>query len=92
MTITSRAIEQTARSGAKLVFVSRRVPDAPSYAVACDNGLGGREMADHLIDNGRRQMAYMAGSLDALREAPGLEAPDNVSVAGLGDRLIAARE
>ncbi len=64
-TISSRAVEEAARYGTNLIFFNRYVPGTASFSITCDNVLGGREIADHLIDNGHRRMAYIAGSPDA---------------------------
>lgn len=64
-TISSRAVEEAAKSGTNLIFFNRYVPDATSFSVTCDNVHGGYSIADHLIDNGHSRMAYIAGVQNA---------------------------
>jgi len=64
-TMSSRAVEEAARIGTNLIFFNRYVPDTPSFSVTCDNALGGRTIAEHLIDSGHRRLAYIAGTLNA---------------------------
>jgi len=64
-TISSRVVEEAAKYGTNLIFFNRYVPGTLSFAVTCDNADGGRAIADHLIDNGHKRMAYIAGVKNA---------------------------
>lgn len=48
-----------------LIFFNRYVPDTRTFSVTCDNRLGGRELADFLIQTGHKRMAYVAGTPEA---------------------------
>jgi LacI family transcriptional regulator len=83
-------LETVAERGVKFVLVSRRARNFVS--VTCDDHLGGRLVAEHLLATGRRDVAILAGEpyastgldrtqgvLDALRAA-GVDVP--------GDRVV----
>ncbi|MDF9434132.1 LacI family DNA-binding transcriptional regulator [Chromohalobacter israelensis] len=64
-TVSSKAATQATQAGTNMIFFNRYVPDAPAFTVTCDNVLGGREVADFLIDSGHRQLAFVSGLPDA---------------------------
>jgi DNA-binding LacI/PurR family transcriptional regulator len=64
-TISSRAAVEAAEAGTRVIFFNRYVPGVAALSVTCDNVLGGRQVADHLIDLGHRRLAFVAGLLDA---------------------------
>lgn len=60
-TLSSRLAEECARSGTPIVLFNRYATDDTANAVRCDNVLGGRLVADALLDAGHRRLAYIAG-------------------------------
>jgi LacI family transcriptional regulator len=85
-------LDTVAERGVKFVLVSRRARDFIS--ATCDDHLGGRLVADHLLATGRRNIAILAGepyastgldrtqgAVDALRAA-GLDVPADLVVHG----------
>jgi DNA-binding LacI/PurR family transcriptional regulator len=59
--LSSRLAEECARSGTPIVLFNRYATDDTANAVRCDNVLGGRLVADALLDAGHRRLAYIAG-------------------------------
>ena len=49
-------------SRSHLVFFNRYVPHSNSFAITCDNYLGGQEIADYLLGNGHQRLAFVAGT------------------------------
>lgn len=60
-TLSSEASEACRKVGTPVVFFNRYGSDQHSYVVTCDNELGGRLVADHLIDLGHERLAFVAG-------------------------------
>ena len=48
-----------------VLFFNRYESDNQCYAVTSDNELGGRVVADYLIDPGHKRLGYIAGRPDA---------------------------
>lgn len=57
--VDARFLDETAALGVPFVLVSRRAGDYPS--VTCDDVLGGRLAATHLLERGHRNLAVLAG-------------------------------
>jgi len=55
----ARFLDETDARGVPFVLVSRRAGDYPS--VTCDDDLGGRLAAQHLLEQGHRDLAVLAG-------------------------------
>jgi DNA-binding LacI/PurR family transcriptional regulator len=64
-TLSSAASASCRQVGTPVVFFNRVGSDENSYAVTCDNELGGRLIADHLIDRGHERLGFVAGRQDA---------------------------
>jgi DNA-binding LacI/PurR family transcriptional regulator len=64
-TLSSGSSDACRKVNTPVIFFNRRVMDAHSFAVTCDNVGGGRDVADHLIDRGHRRLAFIAGRPDA---------------------------
>ena len=64
-TLLSMASDACRRVGTPVICFNRRAADTHSFSITCDNELGGRMVADHLIDRGHRQLAFVAGRPDA---------------------------
>ncbi len=64
-TLLSMASDACRRVGTPVICFNRRATDTHSFSITCDNELGGRIVADHLIDRGHRQLAFVAGRPDA---------------------------
>ncbi|MHB0777252.1 LacI family DNA-binding transcriptional regulator [Halomonas sp. WWR20] len=60
-TVSSQVAVQATAKGTHLVFFNRYVPDSNAFTVICDNRLGGREVADYLIETGHQKLAFVAG-------------------------------
>lgn len=60
VTLGSHARDACARAGAQCIFFNRLSADGGGYGVSCDNRLGGRLAADHLISTGHRHLAYVS--------------------------------
>ncbi len=58
--LDSRAREKCEAAGAPVIFFNRLSADGLGYGVSCDNVEGGRIAADHLIDLGHRELAYVS--------------------------------
>ena len=52
-------------AGTPVLFFNRYESGNQSYAVTSDNELGGRVVADYLIDPGHKRLGYIAGRPDA---------------------------
>ncbi|BBK30064.1 LacI family transcriptional regulator [Allostella humosa] len=63
-TLSSTLAAQCARAGRPVVLINRYVDFDAVSAVYCDNAVGGREMADHLVAGGHQRIAFMAGLED----------------------------
>jgi LacI family transcriptional regulator len=63
-------VEALRRRGIPVVFVDRRAPGPDSCSVACDDVLGGRLAAGHLLERGHRRLAFLGGhsALPQMRE------------------------
>jgi DNA-binding LacI/PurR family transcriptional regulator len=64
-TLSSAGAATCRAAGTPVVFFNRYGSEEHSYAVTCDNELGGRVVADHLIDLGHKHLGYIAGKPDA---------------------------
>ena len=60
-TLSSRMAEECARSGTPVVLFNRYASSGNVNVVRCDDVLGGRLVADALLDAGHRRLAYIAG-------------------------------
>ena len=60
-TLSSKMAEECARSGTPVVLFNRYASSDNLNAVRCDNVLGGRLVADALLDTGHQRLAYIAG-------------------------------
>lgn len=63
-TLSSEAAAACRDTGTPVLFFNRSPSDPNTFAVTCDNEFGGRTVADHLIDRGRRRPAYVTGKAD----------------------------
>src|SRR6185312_12516448 len=61
----SEAAQECRKAGTPVIFFNRLSADGHSFGVSCDNILGGRRIADYLIDSGHRNLAYIAALPDA---------------------------
>jgi LacI family transcriptional regulator len=87
----SAALEEVARRGTPVVIVDRTRSDESFCSVAVDDLLGGHLAAEHLIDQGHTQIAYIGGpsSLGQVRDRHD-GALDAIAAAGLApDSLVA---
>jgi DNA-binding LacI/PurR family transcriptional regulator len=64
-TLSSAGAAACRAAGTPVLFFNRYGVDEQSHAVTCDNELGGRTVADHLIDLGHRRFGFVAGKPDA---------------------------
>lgn len=64
-TLSSEAAQECRRAGTPVIFFNRLSADGYSFGVSCDNELGGRRIADFLIDAGHRKLAYVSALRDA---------------------------
>jgi DNA-binding LacI/PurR family transcriptional regulator len=64
-TLSSEASAACRQAGTPVVFFNRHASDTHSFSVTCDNTLGGRVVADHLIGLGHGRLAFIAGRPDA---------------------------
>ena len=60
----SALVEECVRMGTPLLLFNRYVRGAHASAVSCDNGAGGRLVADLLLDAGHTRLAYIAGKVN----------------------------
>lgn len=63
--LASDARERCESAGAPVIFFNRLSADGLGYGVSCDNETGGRQAADHLIDNGHTKLLYVSAFPDA---------------------------
>lgn len=63
--ITSDVVDECLRNEIPVVLFNRYVPTAFASAVCCDNVEAGREIANYLLDNGRKKFAYISGNGNA---------------------------
>jgi DNA-binding LacI/PurR family transcriptional regulator len=64
-TLSSAGAAACRVAGTPVLFFNRYESDNQCYAVTCDNELGGRVVADYLIDLGHKRLGYIAGRPDA---------------------------
>ena len=64
-TLSSEAAGECRRAGTPVIFFNRLSADGHSFGISCDNELGGRRIADYLIDAGHRSLAYVSALPDA---------------------------
>jgi DNA-binding LacI/PurR family transcriptional regulator len=64
-TLSSAGAAACRAAGTPVLFFNRYESDAQSFAVTCDNELGGRTVADFLIDRGHKRLGHIAGRPDA---------------------------
>ncbi|MBC7735642.1 MAG: LacI family DNA-binding transcriptional regulator [Candidatus Saccharibacteria bacterium] len=58
--LDSQAREKCEAAGAPVIFFNRLSADGLGFGVSCDNVEGGRRAADHLMDRGHRNLAYVS--------------------------------
>ena len=59
-TLSSAGAAACRAAGTPVLFFNRYESDNQSYAVTCDNELGGRVVADYLIDLGHKRLGFIA--------------------------------
>lgn len=64
-TMSNELAQECIDAAIPVVLFNRYVASALSSSVTCDNLAGGRHVADHLLDRGRRRLAYIAGHEDS---------------------------
>jgi DNA-binding LacI/PurR family transcriptional regulator len=64
-TLSSEAALECRKAGTPVIFFNRLSADGHSFGISCDNILGGRSVADYLIDAGHRHLAYISALPDA---------------------------
>jgi DNA-binding LacI/PurR family transcriptional regulator len=64
-TLSSKMADACARAGTPVVLFNRYALDDKVNVVRCDNVLGGRLVADALMDGGHQRLAYIAGEEDS---------------------------
>lgn len=64
-TLPSEAAQECRKAGTPVIFFNRLSADGQAFGISCDNVLGGRSIADFLIDSGHRHLAYVAALPDA---------------------------
>lgn len=64
-TMSSRAVAECTEAGTACIFFNRLSSDPAGHGVTCDNIIGARMAADHLIDKGHRKLCYVAAFPDA---------------------------
>lgn len=57
----SALVDTVVRLGTPMLLFNRYVQGANASAVSCDNIVGGRLVADLLLDTGHTRLAYIAG-------------------------------
>ena len=65
ITLTSAVVKESLKYKTPLVLFNRYVKGVQARSVTCDNVLGGRMVADALLDSGHRGLAYIAGRPEA---------------------------
>jgi DNA-binding LacI/PurR family transcriptional regulator len=60
-TLSSAMADACARHGTPVILFNRYIPGSKASAVCCDNVMGGRMVADLLVDTGHKRIAYVAG-------------------------------
>jgi len=63
--LASDARERCESAGAPVIFFNRLSADGLGYGISCDNEAGGRQAADHLIDQGHTKLLYVSAFLHA---------------------------
>lgn len=63
--LASRALAKCEQAGAPCIFFNRLSSNGQGFGVSCDNEAGGRIVADYLIDQGHRSLAYVSAFSDA---------------------------
>jgi len=63
-TISSAMARVWTDTGRPAVLINRTVPDAGITTISCDNEAAARDVADYLLNIGRRRLAYVAGKPD----------------------------
>ncbi len=64
-TLSSEMANVCMRADTPVILFNRYVLDANVSAVCCDNVEGGRAVANAMLDNGHRRLAYIAGQSNA---------------------------
>jgi DNA-binding LacI/PurR family transcriptional regulator len=64
-TLSSEAAQECRNAGTPVIFFNRLSADEHAFGISCDNILGGRRIADYLVDAGHRRLAYVAALADA---------------------------
>jgi LacI family transcriptional regulator len=82
-------LDQLVARGVPVVLVDHRSADGRRCSVAVDDVLGGRLAAEHLIERGHRQLAFVGGPLGLRQVAERLQgASDFVASHGSAESLI----
>ena len=63
--LSSEVVRACVQAHLPIVLFNRTAPNSGASSVACDNLLGGREVADALLDAGHQRLAFIAGREDA---------------------------
>ena len=88
-TLSSEAAQECRRAGTPVIFFNRLSSDGHSFGVTCDNELGGRRIADYLINAGHRNLAYVSALADASTNvARGKGFGERAVERGLADPLV----
>jgi DNA-binding LacI/PurR family transcriptional regulator len=64
-TLSSEMAQICAQRETPVVLLNRYVPGVDIQAVSCDNVLGGRQIAEHLVALGHQRFAFVAGQPDS---------------------------
>lgn len=64
-TLSSEAAQECRKAGTPVIFFNRLSADDHAFGISCDNILGGRSIADYLVETGHRRLAYIAALADA---------------------------
>ena len=63
--LPSAAAQACQEAGTPVIFFNRHIAGGGSWAVTCDNVRGAQQIADYLVDQGHKRLAYIAGRPDA---------------------------
>ncbi|MFC5386665.1 LacI family DNA-binding transcriptional regulator [Aquamicrobium segne] len=65
VTLSSHAWEKCEQGGTPCIFFNRLSANGQGFGISCDNEMGGRQVADFLIDTGHRNLLYVSAFPDA---------------------------
>lgn len=68
---SKQRLDRLVEQGTHFVRWGAVMPDTPGVSIGCDNVQGGRDMTRHLLDQGRRRIAFLG---DASAHAPEFQA------------------